>query len=205
MNQVRADLPPEAEVPAINIEPSDSQYRVDVPELQLDHPRGEPGHRLPDPRRAAAPLGDRRRAARRHPRRAHVRHPRLAQARAHGGAQRQPGAGARRRSRANNYLSAVGQTKGALVQVNLTATTDLQSVDEFKKLVIRQQNGTLVRLEDVADVVLGADNYDQDVRFSGKKAVFMGVWVLPNANSLDVIERVRDGDGRHPEGAARRA
>src|SRR5262249_47034319 len=51
-------------------------------------------------------------------------------------------------------------------------------------------NGTLVRLQDIADVVLGADNYDMDVRMSGQKAVFMGVWVLPNANSLDVIERV---------------
>ena len=67
-----------------------------------------------------------------------------------------------------------------------------RSVDEFKKLVIREQDGALVRLEDVADVVLGADDYDQDVRFSGEKAVFMGVWVLPNANSLDVIERVRN-------------
>jgi multidrug efflux pump len=91
----------------------------------------------------------------------------------------------------NNYLSAVGETKGHLVQVNLTASTDMHSVEEFRKLVIREQNGTLVRLEDVADVVLGADNYEQDVRLSGKKAVFMGVWVLPNANSLDVIGRVR--------------
>jgi len=92
---------------------------------------------------------------------------------------------------ANNYLAAVGQTKGQLVQLNLTASTDLQSVDEFKRLVIRQEGGTLVRLEDIADVVLGADSYDQDVRMSGKSAVFMGVWVLPNANSLDVITKVR--------------
>jgi len=91
---------------------------------------------------------------------------------------------------ANNFLSAVGQTKGALVQVNLTATTDLKSIEEFKHLVIRQQGGALVRLEDIADVVMGADNYEQDIRFTGKKAVFMGVWVLPNANSLDVIGRV---------------
>src|SRR5262249_55540433 len=92
---------------------------------------------------------------------------------------------------ANNYLSAVGQTKGQLIQVNLTATTDLKSVAEFKKLVIREQNGALVRLEDIADVALGADTYEQDVRMSGQKEVFMGVWVLPNANSLDVIARVR--------------
>ena len=43
----------------------------------------------------------------------------------------------------------------------------------------------------MADVVLGAENYDTEVRFSGERAVFMGVWPLPNANSLDVIKRVR--------------
>ena len=84
----------------------------------------------------------------------------------------------------------MGQTKGQLVQVNLTASTDLRSLDDFRKLVIRDSGGTLVRLEDVANVVLGADTYDQEVRFSGERAVFMGVWVLPNANSLDVIARV---------------
>ena len=64
----------------------------------------------------------------------------------------------------NNYLSAVGQTKGSLVQVNLTANTDLRSVEEFKQLVIRQQGGAVVRLADVADVVLGAEDYDTAVR-----------------------------------------
>src|SRR5262249_46234264 len=48
-----------------------------------------------------------------------------------------------------------------------------------------------VRLGDVADVVLGAENYDSDVRFNGQDATFMGIWVLPTANSLDVIRRVR--------------
>jgi multidrug efflux pump len=48
-----------------------------------------------------------------------------------------------------------------------------------------------VRLSDIADVELGAENYDTEVRFSGERAVFMGVRVLPNANSLEVIKRVR--------------
>jgi len=91
----------------------------------------------------------------------------------------------------NNYLSAVGQTRGSLISVNLTANTDLRSIDDFKKLVIRQQDGAIVRLSDIADVVLGAENYDVDVRFSGDTAVFVGVWVLPNANTLDVIKGVR--------------
>ena len=92
---------------------------------------------------------------------------------------------------ANNYLAAVGSTKGALVQVNLTANTDLRSVDEFKRLIIRQSGGAVVRLSDVADVVLGAEDYDTAVAFTGETAVFMGIWALPNANSLDVIKRIR--------------
>src|SRR6266550_1465787 len=91
----------------------------------------------------------------------------------------------------NNFLAAVGNTKGSLLQVNLTANTDLHSADQFKQLVVRQDKGTLIRLGDIADVVLGAEDYNAEVRFSGQKAVFMGIWVLPNANSVDVIKRVR--------------
>ena len=91
----------------------------------------------------------------------------------------------------NNYLSAVGTTKGSLVQVNLTANTDLRSVEEFKQLIIRQSGGAVVRLSDIADVVLGAEDYDTSVGFTGQTAVFVGIWALPNANSLDVIKKSR--------------
>ena len=64
-------------------------------------------------------------------------------------------------------------------------------MQEFERLVIRQDGGAIVRLEDIADVVLGAEDYDTEVRFSGQTAVFMGIWPLPNANSLDVIKAVR--------------
>src|SRR5690349_23132198 len=91
----------------------------------------------------------------------------------------------------NNFLAAVGSTKGSLLQVNLTANTDLHTADQFKQLAVKQDKGTLIRLGDVADVVLGAEDYNAEVRFSGQKAVFMGIWVLPTANSVDVIKRVR--------------
>src|SRR5215467_10193878 len=91
----------------------------------------------------------------------------------------------------NNFLAAVGSTKGSLLQINLTANTDLHTADQFKQLVVKQDKGTLVRLGDIADVVLGAEDYNTEVRFSGQKAVFMGIYVLPNANSVDVIKRVR--------------
>src|SRR2546428_194385 len=92
---------------------------------------------------------------------------------------------------ANNSLSAVGATKGSMISVNLTANTDLRTADEFRELVVHEQNGAIVRLKDVADVVLGAESYDDEVRFSGQKATFMGIWALPTANSLDVIKAVR--------------
>ena len=91
----------------------------------------------------------------------------------------------------NNYLSALGSTKGSMVSVNLVANTDLRTPDEFRQMVVKQQNGVVVRLGEISDVVLGAENYDQDVRFNGETATFMGVWVLPTANSLEVIREVR--------------
>jgi multidrug efflux pump len=91
----------------------------------------------------------------------------------------------------NNYLSTLGRTKGSMVSVNLVANTDLQTPAEFRQLVVKEHDGVVVRLGDIADVVLGAENYEQDVRFDGQGATFMGIWVLPGANALDVIHRVR--------------
>ena len=98
----------------------------------------------------------------------------------------------------NNYLSALGRTKGSMVSVNLVANTDLRTPEEFRQLVVKEKDGVVVRLGDIADVVLGAENYDEDVRFNGETAVFMGVWVLPTANSLDVIRQRARGDSRNP-------
>jgi multidrug efflux pump len=92
---------------------------------------------------------------------------------------------------ANNYLAAVGQTKGSMTFINLVANTNLENVSEFKQLAITQSNGAIVRLQDIADVELGAESYDSDVRFSGNTATFMGIYVLPTANALDVIKSVR--------------
>src|SRR6516162_8723253 len=91
----------------------------------------------------------------------------------------------------NNYLAAVGMTKGQMVSVDLTANTALHTVEEFKQPAVRQKNGAIVRLRDVATVVLGAEDYDANVAFSGKLAVFIGVKVAPDANLLDVAKRVR--------------
>lgn len=92
----------------------------------------------------------------------------------------------------NNYLSALGKTKGSMVSVNLVANTNLRTAEEFRQLVVKQDKGTVVRLGEIADVSLGAETYDEDVRFNGESATFMGVWVLPTSNSLEVIQKVRE-------------
>lgn len=93
---------------------------------------------------------------------------------------------------ANNYLAAVGTTKGQMVSVELTAGTDLHTVEEFKQLSVKQKDGAIVRLSDVANVVLGAEDYDANVAFSGKQALFIGIKVAPEANVLDVAKRVHE-------------
>ncbi|HUM12186.1 MAG TPA: efflux RND transporter permease subunit, partial [Myxococcaceae bacterium] len=191
VDQVRGDLPPEAQVPVLNIESADSQfasaYLAFTSEFLKQNEITDYLVRVVQPRLSAIPgvqradiLGGRTFAMR-----IWMKPDRMA-------ALDVSPAQVRQALAANNYLSAVGQTKGQLVQVNLTANTDLRSVQEFQQLVVRQQGGATVRLGDVADVVLGAEDEDVVVNASGQTAVFIGVWPLPNANSLDVINRVTD-------------
>ena len=202
--QVRNDLPPEAEAPIIELETADVAVRRDVPRLLLEGPRPEPDHRLPDARRAAE---------------AHARSAACSAPTSSAAARSRCASGSKPERMAalgispsevrdalaqNNYLSALGSTKGSMVSVNLVANTDLKTAEEFRQLVVKEKDGDVVRLGDIADVVLGAENYEQDVRFNGQAATFMGIWVLPTANSLDVISARAGGDARDPGAAARR-
>jgi multidrug efflux pump len=188
--QVRNDLPPEAEAPIIELETADNQFAalyLGFSSAELDQNQiTDYLKRVVQPRLSAISgvqradiLGDRTFAMR-----VWLKPDRMA---AHGIS---PSA-VREALARNNYLSALGRTKGSMVSVNLIANTDLRTAEEFRQLVVKQEHGVVVRLGDIADVVLGAENYEQDVRFNGETATFMGVWVLPTANSVDVIGKVR--------------
>jgi len=191
VDQVRGDLPPEAEVPTINLQSADSEfasaYLSFTSDVLQQNQITDYLVRAVQPRLSA--IAGVQRAdilgARTFAMRIWLNPDRMA---AHNVSPRE----VRQALAANNFLAAVGQTKGALVQVNLTANTDLSSVAEFKRLVVRESEGTLVRLEDIAEVVLGSEDYDTEVRFSGQTAVFMGIFPLPNANALEVIKGVRE-------------
>ncbi len=189
--QVRNQLPPEAEAPVIELETADAQFAamyIGFSSKDLDQNQiTDYLTRVVQPRLSAVSgvqradiLGDRTFAMR-----IWLKPEQMA---AHGVS---PSA-LREALAKNNYLSALGRTKGSMVSVNLVANTDLRSPEEFRQLVVKEEKGTVVRLGDIADVVLGSETYEEEVRFNGQAATFMGVWVLPTANTLEVIQKVRE-------------
>ncbi|SMF22144.1 multidrug efflux pump [Alteromonadaceae bacterium Bs31] len=190
VNQVRGDLPPEAEVPVINVQSADSVFAAAYLSFRSDilEPNQITDYlvRVVQPRLSA--LEGVQRAdvlgARTYAMRIWLKPDRMA---AYSITPMQ----IRQALSANNYLAALGRTKGSFMQINLSANTDLNTVQEFKDLVLRSENGAIVRLSDVADVVLGSESYDDEVRHSGQTTTFMGIWPMPNANTLDVMKLVR--------------
>lgn len=189
VNQVRGDLPPEAEVPAIRIEAADSQFAAAYlsfsSEILEQNQITDFLTRSIQPRLTAVAgvqkadvLGGRTFAMR-----IWLKPERMA-------ALNVTPVQVRAALAANNVQAAVGQTRGTYTQVNLSANSDLKNVDDFKQLVVRNSADGIIRLSDIADVALGAENYDTVVNYSGDTAVFMGVWVAPNANALDVMKAV---------------
>ena len=189
VNEVRNELPPEAEVPTIKVESADQQFAAEYISFSSDileqNQITEFLTRSVQPRLTAIAgvqkadvLGGRTFAMR-----VWLKPERMA-------ALNITPVQVRAALQANNVQAAVGSTRGSYTQVNLSADTDLRSVDEFKNLVVRNSADGVIRLSDIADVVLGAENYDTIVNYSGSTAVFMGVYVAPNANSLDVIRAV---------------
>jgi multidrug efflux pump len=191
IDQVRNELPPESESPTISVETADNEfasmymsfYSDEMDQNQIT----DYLNRMVQPRLAAIKgvqkadvLGGRVFAMR-----IWLKPDELA---AHGLSP----ADVRLALSANNALAAVGATKGSMISVSLVANTDLKNVEQFRQMVVAERNGTVIRLADVADVVLGAESYDEEVRFGGKTATFMGLWVLPTESTVEVIKRVRD-------------
>ena len=189
--QVRNDLPPEAEAPVIDLQTADDQFAsmyIGFSSADLDQNQiTDYLTRVVQPKLSAISgvqradiLGDRTFAMRIWLKPDQMAAHNISPSNIHDALAK------------NNALSALGATKGSMVSVNLVANTDLRTPEEFRQMVVKQENGVVVRLGDIADVALGAQNYEQDVRFNGETATFMGVWVLPTANSLEVIKKVRE-------------
>jgi len=190
VDQVRNDLPNEAQVPAISVQSADSEFAAAYLSFSSDILSQEQITdylaRVVQPRLAAITGVQRIEifGARTFAMRVWLKPDRMA---ALGISPSQ----VQKALQANNYLAALGSTKGALVQTKLTANTDLHDAEEFRRLVIYQKDDVIVRLQDIAKVELGSEDYDTLVRYSGHTAVFAGIFPQPNANIIEVIDKVR--------------
>jgi multidrug efflux pump len=92
----------------------------------------------------------------------------------------------------NNFLAAIGQVKGGQVQVDLLANTDLRTVDEFERLIVREEGDRIIRISDIGHAELGSEEATANVRYNGQDAVYLSVWPLPGANEISVAYALRD-------------
>ncbi len=189
VDQVRTELPVESEVPSISVQSADSEFAAAYlsfsSEILSSEQITDYLARVVQPRLSAVTGVQRIEiyGARTFAMRVWLKPDRMA-------ALRISPSDVRDALASNNYLAAIGSTKGALVQTYLAANTDLHSTEDFRDLVVDRRDDTIIRLRDIADVELGAEDYDTVVRYSGDVAVFAGIFPQPNANIVDVIDAV---------------
>src|SRR6478672_5734994 len=99
---------------------------------------------------------------------------------------------------AQNIQVAAGQIgqpptpSGQVNQYIITTLGRLENTDQFANIVVKNTNGSLVYLRDVANIELGAQSYDQSCTLDGRPSVALSVYQLPGSNALDVAKRVKE-------------
>lgn len=92
--------------------------------------------------------------------------------------------------RSNNVIATMGRTENSTQRIDLLANTALQSVDDFRRLVIREKNGVQVRLGDIARIDLGEEEGTTDARINQRQTIFISAWPLPGANEIAIADRL---------------
>ena len=88
-------------------------------------------------------------------------------------------------------LGGLPQRQGQQLNATVTAKSRLQTPEQFENIIIKSlPDGSLVRLNDVARVELGAESYDTSGMYNGKNASGLGIYLAANANALDTAEAV---------------
>ena len=88
----------------------------------------------------------------------------------------------------NNIIATIGQSENADQRIDLMVDTSLKRTDEFERLVIRESEGALIRIGDVARVELGEEEGIDKARLDQSAAVFLAIWPLPGANEIDIAD-----------------
>lgn len=89
-------------------------------------------------------------------------------------------------------LGGLPAVKGQQLNVTIMAQSRLESVDQFENILLKvNQDGSQVRLKDVARIELGAENYMADSVYNGMPSTGMAIQLAPGANALDTAKAVR--------------
>ena len=91
----------------------------------------------------------------------------------------------------NNYQAAVGNTRDEYTKISMTTNTDVGDPDKFRDLVVKESDGSLIRLKDIARVELGSETYDQLALYKGQPATYVAIELSPGANPLTVAGLVK--------------
>lgn len=102
--------------------------------------------------------------------------------------------GAIKEQNAQAALGSIGSSPNSTsnkFQYTLTSKTKLESAKEFEDIIVRHNdNGSKVRVKDIARVELGAENYSWSAKLNNKPTALLGIYQLPGANALEVAEQV---------------
>jgi multidrug efflux pump subunit AcrB len=99
---------------------------------------------------------------------------------------------------AQNIQVAAGQIgqpptpRGQVSQYIITTKGRLENPEEFAGIIVKDVNGSLVYLRDVADIDMGAQSYDLSCTLDGKGSVALSIYQLPGSNALDVANKVKE-------------
>ncbi|WP_186059794.1 efflux RND transporter permease subunit [Burkholderia gladioli] len=95
--------------------------------------------------------------------------------------------------RANNVQAAPGQLKSSLTVTNISAATDLRSVEDFRQMVVKSSpDAGIVRLSDVATVEIGGQNYNNLSFATGIPAIFVALQPTPDGNPLEIVKHANE-------------
>lgn len=92
--------------------------------------------------------------------------------------------------RANNVISTLGRTESNKQRIDLLSDSNLQTVDDFERLVVRDDGNRQLRLGDIATIEAGEEEGAEIARLNLQDAVYISLWPLPGSNEIKIADRM---------------
>ncbi len=93
---------------------------------------------------------------------------------------------------AANANTPIGTLRNAQQSLTIQAQTELENAAEFRNIIVATRGDRPVRLGDLAEVTDSVENIETASRYNGTRAIILGVYRQPEANTVEVVDRIRD-------------